>query len=582
MKNNLSNTAQPLQSSAPTLAEDLATLVALVDWNGLRPLEAGFLSGFLPALATRLRTNNDPEPENIAIPQVTLLGGRFVGRSTVLNFLAGEALAETGIWMRQGRLPLAVRIGCQEDDSSAPISDPRYEHQSRWTVAHQSPMDCRAVVWDASDATTHGALGAGIKQLGLLLGTSSVVVLVVSVENYADADVHRLLEWCVSSDCLPVLVLNKTRPETVCFVADDLKKVLGNRISWASLPVVNIPEADPVNLASGFAGQGPLGGVRQTLALEVASAVERFRNRSKQQRELAIANVVSRFLKEQLPWATPIEDFNAVLKASVDRGKLEAEASLIDGARARLSAAGFSLAGKNLLESLELSGYGRVWSLLFRLAGWPLRQWLVGSGGSIPLEEVESVLARALGTWKARVQLEIVPLRNDLLLQHAKIRKAAWRNSESKQLSDGIQAKAAEIDAILVKEANLRAVDLLNERPGLHGFIRSLIATAQGACLLAAVWYGSGGLLSLVYLAVFAGLADLVLVLAVRVPLFLIERSSQLRWLEQMRLEIINPFAIELMLDMKVALGPINDAFEAWTRARRSINNHGLSGDGRP
>ena len=582
MKNKHSNTAQPLHTTGPTLAEDLATLVALVDWNGLRPLEAGFLGGFLPALAMRLRTNNDQEPESIAVPQITLLGGRFVGRSTVVNFLAGEALAETGIWMRQGSLPLAVRIGCQQDGASPTISAPLDEHQSRWTVAYKSPVDCRAVVWDASDATTHGALVAGIKQLGLLLATSSVVVLVVSVENYADADAHRLLEWCVSSGCHPVVVLNKTGPEMGCFLADDLRKILGNRISGALLPVVNIPEADPVNLASGFAGQGPLAGVRQVLALEVASAVERSRNRSKQQRQVAIANVVSRFLKDQSPWATPIEDFNAILKASVDRGRLEAEASLVDGARARLSAAGFSLAGKNLLESLELPGHGRVWSLLFRLAGWPLRQWLVGSGGSIPLEEVESVLARALGTWKARVQLEVVPLRNDLLLHPAKIWKSPWRNSESRQLSDGIQAKAAEIDAILVKEANLRAVDLLNERPGLLGFIRSLIAVIQGVCLVAAVWYGSGGLLSLVYLAVFAGLADLVLVLAVRVPLFLIERSSQFRWLEQMRLEIINPFAIDLTREMKVALGPINDAFDAWIRARKVINNHGHSGDGRP
>lgn len=580
MKNKIANTVQPLLTSDPSLAEDLATLLALADWNGLSPLEAGFLSGFLPAIAARLF--NDNLNENAGVSQITLLGGAFVGKSTVVNFLAGERLAESGVGTRNGRLPLAVQIGGQHDVAgAASITAPLDDHQYRRVVATQSPMGCSSLVWDASEATTHGALGEGIKQLGALLATSDVVVLVVSVESYSDSVVLRLLEWCVHSNCLPVAVVTKTPSDNGSFVADDLRRIVGHRLPGLLLPVVMLPESDAINLAAGIVGQGPLAAARQELALEVSGVVAESRKKSKQSRQVAIVNVLSRFLNDQWQWTTPIGAFNALLETAVSKGRLEAEASLISGAKARLSSAGFSLAGKNLLESLELPGHGRVWSLLFRLAGWPLRQWLVGSGKSAPIEEVESVLPRALGTWKARVQLEVVPLRNDLLMQGAMWIGGVRRMVESRQLLDGIQAKAAEIDANLVKEANLSAVDLLNARPGLLGFLRSIIFIFQCACLFAAIWYGSGGLLSLVYLAVFAGLADLLLVLTVRLPLFLIERSSQIRWLDRMRFEIINPFALELTREMKIALGPVNDAFEAWKRAQRTINNYSVPGDSR-
>ena len=172
MKNKIANTVQPLLTSDPSLAEDLATLLALADWNGLSPLESGFLSGFLPAIAARLY--NDKLNENAGVSQITLLGGAFVGKSTVVNFLAGERLAESGVGTRHARLPLAVRIGCQQDVAdAAPIPAPLDDHQYRRVVATQSPMGCSSLVWDASEATTHGALGEGIKQLGALVASSA-------------------------------------------------------------------------------------------------------------------------------------------------------------------------------------------------------------------------------------------------------------------------------------------------------------------------------------------------------------------------------------------------------------------------
>lgn len=559
----------------------MATLVAGVPWNGLKPLESGFLSGFLPVLAKRLQSNESVEER--AMPQVALLGGAFVGRSTVVNLLAGEIIDGCQVISRRYWLPVAVRLGSLQDAAN-PVPFPALveKKEYRWVVATRSSLESGVVVWDVSDAITHQSLAGGIKCLGEILGTSDVVVMIVSAENYADKRVHRLLEWCVRSGCLPIAVVNKVGNQSEEPLVHDIKQIMAQRLPGETIPLVMIPQADPEEITAGIGGNGRLAGARNALTLELANAAKRALEVSPQSRRGGIVRVLSHFLNEQTAWTNLLENFNKALKSSVDRGRLDAEDSLVEGARARLRAAGFSQAGKNLLESLELPGHGRAWSLLFRLAGWPLRQWLVGSGGSVPLEEVESVLARALGTWKARVQLEMVSQRNDLLSHGHVIQNSARRNAESRELPKEVQAKAAEIDAVLVQEANLRAVDLLNERPRLLGSIRALIAIVQGACLFAAIWYGSGGLLSLPYLAVFAGLADLVLVLSVRLPLYLIERSSRTRWLERMRNEIIKPFTVQLTREIQETLGPVHSAYEAWMRARITVGNSGQSGNGRP
>jgi len=92
-------------------------------------------------------------------------------------------------------------------------------------------------------------------------------------------------------------------------------------------------------------------------------------------------------------------------------------------------------------------------------------------------------------------------------------------------------------------ETNSAASEWLRSKPVTLGMARLLIAVFQAICVVAALWYGSGGILSFVYLAVFAGLADMVLVIGVRMPLWLIELGSRRKWEKRFHVAVIKPFS---------------------------------------
>lgn len=533
----------------PGLVKDIRFLAGL-----LRSIEGDgeltkFLEGFLPVISEILLSDSCFQGRL----KVTFFGAHGVGKSTLFNWMAGSPLSRTG-WIPQGGPDsivnfLAEPISVDGSDSGfMPIPAPF--GNSVHSVAVEGLRSQLEIQDPPRDMVERGAV----------LGRSDVVIFVASAERYADRAPLECAHWCALAGCGIVPILNMVQDPILAPMRDD----------WNQMMVSHLPSPLSGPIAISWFSRDDF----QAKGSKIAKIVWQTLSKKTQEKGLLIKRqkhleCLTEFIglidkKGLSQW----RDFFANAKILIRKEGVLAGRELVTSARARLRSTGLSGAGARLLELLELPGPGRIWSLSFRLAGWPLRQWLLGKVNEASHENSESTVRRVLGNWIAKVGLSIFGMARKEVKIYPKFPEflQSMLNPMSRIDVAHLITKTKELDALLNSQSNTTAREWLSARPGVLGLLRAIIALAQVFALAAAAWYGSAGFLSLVYLAVFAGLADMLLVLAVRLPLLLIEHQALRQWEKRIQAEIIDPCACLLQDQLAKQAGPLAEAIDAVDR----------------
>lgn len=512
----------------PALGDDVRLLAGFMKTLGASDTISGFLEGFLPEVAKGL----DEDPGRIGVIQVSMLGASGVGKSTLFNWMAGAPLALTGFLPKDAPDSTAGFIAIRkngETGDGGPVSpwegNNRFEHR-----VEVGELPSPVVIVDPPGCP---------KERGTVLGRSGLVILVVTPERYADIIPLEMARWCSLSGSRILPVLNMADGQTATPLTDDWVRILES----CQVPLVGGPlVVERVSRAEALA---PSAWAAARIWREVGPLVRGTVWKKPESCRHCLRYFLG--LLDQMG----LREFREGREEAAREIGLEGKAATREfmvAARSRMGMAELSSAGRQILELLELPGPGRIWSIGFRLSGWPLRHWLLGGAVEPVREKTDAVVRRVLGNWFARVKLGIYCTMEKAGGIHG-ARVDPRRNQVGKELEQEtapMVSRARELCVLLNADQGGMAREWLCARPGLLGCVRGFVALAQGACLAAAVWYGSGGLFSLIYLAVFAGLADMVLVLGVRVPLVVASFLALRRWEKRIVDEVIKPCS-ELM-----------------------------------
>jgi hypothetical protein len=156
---------------------------------------------------------------------------------------------------------------------------------------------------------------------------------------------------------------------------------------------------------------------------------------------------------------------------------------------ARLRSTSLVASAGRLLELLELPGHARLWSMGFRLMGWPLRQWLLGKRDEITHQPSDAVVRRILGNWKGKVWLSVFDNTFPSATEKPKINES-WVDLKINGVDEFsvIVSKAAELEANLDMETNSAASEWLRSKPVTLGMARLLIAVFHAICVVREWW----------------------------------------------------------------------------------------------
>lgn len=206
------------------------------------------------------RRDNGQPPQ--AAPHITVFGGTQVGKSTVVNVLAGRALAtvhHTAGYTRHAQGFTPPGITDEQALSAYPFAFPGFQRVPRETLSQDRPMEYsleelaqptaadQVVLWDAPDCD---AVDSSLFQQGFVeaLTLAQCVVYVTSREKYA---VNSILAWVVRLRAagVPVaIVLNMTPADQQQELVADMKAAL-SRV--AEMEGVDAAEpADPASITA--------------------------------------------------------------------------------------------------------------------------------------------------------------------------------------------------------------------------------------------------------------------------------------------------------------------------------------------
>jgi len=517
---NSGQTDQPRHGAETQLAEFLAELAKEARSLGMNGREAGFLEGFLPQLpfSAGLRRIQS------AHPTVVLLGARGVGKSTLFNWLAEYPLAPTG-W-----LPTSKGT---PGHSFVAVPDGAIESEPPEFNAHTSPENIkiqRIPIAGLPCAVEVHDPGSSMVSAGIIAGRANRVLFVTSQERYADRFPIDMVRWCAIAGCEIVPVLTLVDPNIEKHLKEDFRRILEKSLITAS----GNPCSEPVVFSSDRKLSDASGGIpsRQLLLM---SPIPVARNPLPCIHQFL--EVVAEKLKKDIKILTRAKiAIEAEAKSAINQFKVMRHA--------RLRSTSMVVSAGRLLALLELPGHARLWSTGFRLMGWPLRQWLLGKQDEVTHHLSDAVVRRILGNWKGKVWLSVFENTSPSATEEPK--KQESQGDLKKSCADEFSAiisTGTKLDTTLDLETNSAAPEWLGSKPGILAMARLVISCFQAICVVAALWYGGGGILSFVYLAIFAGLADMVLVIGVRVPLWFIELGSLRRWEQRFHEAVIKPFS---------------------------------------
>lgn len=209
---------------------------------------------------------------------VAVVGGAGTGKSTVVNFLLGTAVAEANPQAGYTRhptafVPMAVCVSwpsylgflgpLQRASQAQPanLDEDVYQVKQVLTAASGPGSDPLAdfVVWDCPDMTTWAAAGY-VSRLMEVVGLADVVVYVASDERYNDEVPTQFLHHVIRAGKAVVVCLTKARAAEADALAGHFRQEVLGRLPKAGgaippIPLVVIPQL-PAEVRRDPAGKG--------------------------------------------------------------------------------------------------------------------------------------------------------------------------------------------------------------------------------------------------------------------------------------------------------------------------------------
>ncbi len=439
-------------------------------------------------------------------PQVAILGPTQTGKSTIVNLLAGQTVAEVSPLAGFTVHPHGFVLGTAEEAGwSANLFQDRprctrevlsRDELDKYTLAtvptgtgSDNLPPC--VLWDTPDFDSLAArrYARGVLEVAAI---ADVYVLVLSKEKYSDLSAWRMLELLAPLARPLVIVLNKLTPDAEAVVVASLRARLAERgREWGDVPIVPLPYVSALG-ENDWASQ-------TALAAPVRAAVREALVRAPVARRAGVVALVQRHWDE---WLTPVRAEHAAL----ERWNLA-----VDGAAARLMAAyardyldhpqrwdAFRRAAVELLALLEIPRIAGVMARARQAATWPARQ-LLAAGQSWwaqrrwPVRRTHSLGVEATVLSDA-VEAALTELERDVLRQA--VSGAVWRALEARLSTDSSRRKQVYDDAIVAHHERMtcevratagRLYGELQQRPGRLAALRTGRAAIDFGSLLLAV-----------------------------------------------------------------------------------------------
>jgi hypothetical protein len=370
------------------LADDLAWLETHCQGQPALAVHAAHLR--LAAALTRNVLGPAAEGQSARPLFVAVVGGAGTGKSTVVNFLIGTAVAEANPQAGYTRHPIDYLPAGESVPwpSSLGFLDPLQRvTQSRPGSADEdiyqvvrvpastdgpNPLS-NFVVWDCPDMTTWVSSGY-ISRLMEVVGLADVIVYVASDERYNDEVPTQFLHHLIRAGKAVVVCLTKAREEQVIALADHFQSEVLDRLPTSAgtippIPITSIPHLppevrnDPAGLGAAY--RVPL--LNQLLVLCPTPEEARARTVRNALRYLETAgegllDVVRRDLTELETW-----------RNLVDAGRSQFEERYRQEFLAGESFRRFDRTREQVLEMLELTGPGKYVSAVLALLRLPYR-----------------------------------------------------------------------------------------------------------------------------------------------------------------------------------------------------------------
>lgn len=467
------------------LAEDLGWLE---DYCRRSP-DLGTYAGKLHLASALARNVLGPflEGQSARPLHVAVVGGAGVGKSTVVNFLAGAVVAETNPQAGYTRHPTAFLpagppvawptslgflgpLNRLSGERPANLDEDVYQVRRLPTAAEGEHPLADFVIWDCPDMTTWAAAGY-VGRLLEVAALADVIVYVASDERYNDEVPTQFLHLLVRAGKAVIVVLTKARESDAAALVNHFRSEVLGRLprlpdgSLPAVPVVTLPQIPPAERADP-AGAG--GRYRAELLNPILMQCE-----SPEQCRIRTVGNALRYL------STTAEGLQEV--ARCDLTEYEAWRAVVAAGRAEfehryrrefLSSEPFRRFDRfrdELMQLLELPGAGRMLTTFFWVCRLPYR-WardyffrLVSRPETFLLAE-RTVLTAALTGWLDQL--------------HAEALRRADQHSLWKQV-------AARFDAELAPRArdrfhdDLRGLEL-KETEELEEAGRALVETLAG------------------------------------------------------------------------------------------------------
>jgi ethanolamine utilization protein EutP (predicted NTPase) len=472
-----------------------------------------------------------PTPVHVAV-----VGGAGAGKSTLVNFLAGSAIAEANPQAGYTRHPTAYlpanassgwsgHLGflgpLRKLDQPAPADLDEDVYQVRRVQDRTSNPLGDVVIWDCPDMTTWAA-GGYVPRLIEVAALADVVVYVASDERYNDEVPTQFLHLLVRAGKAVVVVLTKMADVQAARIVEHFEAEVMNRLPKAAsgrpaTPVLAIPHlppdalADPADKAAVY--RIPL--VNQVMVLADPATA---RNRTVEHALQYLGTSGGELLDVARQDLAAMDDWRGLVQASRREFDERYRTEFLNGEGFRR----FDEARDRLLDLLELPGAGRA----FAMALFVLR---------LPYRALRSVVEKAL-TRPAAVNVgEARVLEDAFRAWMDQLRAEAIRRADSQPLwrhvavgfNSGLTEAAADQFHALLRSYQLSSAEEiegaargvtagLEQKPALLAVLRGGKLVLDLVAIGLAFWAGGLDWPTIIYIFLFVSAAHQVVELFVR------------------------------------------------------------------